>query len=226
MLLILQAGKTWGQSANALIRSGNQLYLNKHYPDAEADYKKALSKDDHSAPGLFNLGNTLYRQNQFDEAYQQYKSSAKYFTDTSSRSQADYNMGNTFMNKKDWKHSISSFENALKLNPKDGDARYNLAYAEEMLKKKQGGGGKSQNKNKQNKNKNQNKKQNNKQNQNNQNKNQNKQNPQQQNQPQPSKLTKQEAQQLLNAAAQQEQKLQNQHQKNKKVMAVPSGKDW
>lgn len=220
------------QSVNKLINKGNKLYEKQDYTDAEAEYKKALDKDQNSSVGLFNLGNSMYQQKRFDDAFQQYENSVKRSKDKLSQSAGNYNMGNTFMENKDWQKSIPLFENALKLNPNDNEARYNLAYAQEMLKKQNQQNQQNQNKNQQNKNnkqnnKNQNKNQQNKDNKDQQNP-QDKQDQQQQQHPQPmpSKLTKQEAENLLNAVAQQEKQLQDKLDKNKKGVPVAGGKDW
>lgn len=235
------------QSSNKLIRQGNMLYKQQQFPDAEADYKKALAKDQGSSTGFFNLGNTLYRQKRYDEAMQQYAASAKAAgTSPLAQSDAQYNIGNTFMENKKWQQSIDAYKQALLKNPDDAQARYNLAYAQEMLKKQQNKD--QQNKNQQNKdNKDQQNQQNkdqSQQNQNNQNKDQNQQNQdnkdqqnkdqqnkdqdqqQQHPQPQPSRLTQQQADQLLNALAQQEKKLQDKKNDQKKGVPVAGGKDW
>ncbi|MHB1921333.1 MAG: tetratricopeptide repeat protein [Chitinophagaceae bacterium] len=207
------------QSASFLIRRGNQLYQKQAFTDAEVDYKKALDKNKKSSAGYFNLGNSLYQQKRYPDAFREYEQSAALTKKPFDLADTRYNMGNTFMEKKDWKKSISDYEKSLLINPHDADARYNLAYAQMMLKKqKSGGGGKKNQKNNKNQNKNQ--------------QNNNKNQPQKQNQdqskpqPQPSKLTKQEAKQLLDAIAQQEQKIQDKKDKNKNAIPVGGGPNW
>ena len=220
------------QSADALIRKGNQQYMNKQYGAAEATYMKASAFKGKAPISLFNLGNSLYRQNRFGEARANYEKSLNAFADSLDQSRAHYNIGNAFMKQKNWQNSIREFEQSLIRNPSDNQARYNLAYAQAMLKKQQsGGGGQKNNKNnKKNKNKqnNQNTSKNN-QNKNQQQPNQNQQNKQQKNQQQPqnqsSTISKQEARNILNALDQQEQKiLQKKDQKH--GTPVTTGKDW
>lgn len=227
------------QSANKYIRKGNKQYKTGDYTDAEAQYKKALSRDSMSSAGLFNLGNSLYQQRRYQDAMQQYAASARHSASGTDQSAATYNIGNTFMSARKWEDAIKAYKQSLLKNPSDAEARYNLAYAQKMLKKKKqgGGGGGKQNKNQKNNKNNKNKQNSQNNQQNKQNKDQNKQN-QQQNQnkdqqqqrqhpqPQPSKITPQRAQQLLNAANQAEKKLQEQKDKKKKGVEVYSGKDW
>lgn len=217
------------QAAGKFIRKGNKLYHDKQFTDAEAEYKKALSRDSISSAGLFNLGNSLYAQKRFSEALGQYAASVEHSSDSLDRAAAHYNIGNTLSSEKKWQQAIQAYQQTLLRNPSDEDARYNLAYAQEMLKKqKGGGGGKQQNPN--NKNQNQ-------QNQNSSNKNQDQNQNQQssgqkdqpkpsQPQPQPGRLDKQRADQLLDAAAQAEKKLQEDKDKKKKGVPVYKGKDW
>jgi tetratricopeptide (TPR) repeat protein len=77
LLLIPGIRVSHAQSTNKFIRKGNKLYEKQQFTDAEAEYKKALSKDSVSAAGLFNLGNSLYQQKRYGEALEQYAASAK-----------------------------------------------------------------------------------------------------------------------------------------------------
>jgi tetratricopeptide (TPR) repeat protein len=121
-----------------LVREGNKLYREKKFSDAEVAYKKSLSKNKNSVPGNYNLGNAYYKQGKFDEASQQYQSvlSNKDLSDDQ-KAKAFHNIGNSLLESKKFPESIDAYKNALKLNPKDNDTRYNLAYAQSMLQQQQ-----------------------------------------------------------------------------------------
>lgn len=229
------------EGTSKLIRKGNEQYKKQQYADAEASYKKALERNAKSVAGHYNLGNSLYEQKRYEAARQQYANTLKTEAGKDVKADAAYNIGNTFMEDKKWEESIKNYKAALKANPADEQARYNLAYAQAMLKKQQnqqqgGGNNKDKNDKKDQKNqdkdkdkkddqqKDQDKKDQNKQNQQKDKDQQDKE--QQQNQPKPSKLTQEEAKRLLQALAQQEKKLQE--DKMKKVKASPGmvEKDW
>ena len=230
------------EGTSKLIRQGNAQYKKQQYADAEASYKKALERNNKSVEGNYNLGNSLYEQKRYEAARQQYANTAKVSPRRDVQGDANYNIGNTFMEDKKWQESIQSYKAALKANPGDEQARYNLAYAQEMLKKQQGDDNKNNKDNKDNKDKNkkdkeqEKKEQENKDNKNNQDKKddqqkqqdqqKDKEKEQQQPQPKPSKLTQEEAKRLLQALAQQEKKLQE--DKMKKVKGIPGSveKDW
>lgn len=236
---VLFTQAVYGQQAKRLIADGNQLYQKGKYKDASIRYAQALKKDTANTIGHFNLGNALYKQKQLDAARNNFNAAAKKATSASDKSRADYNIGNTYMDEKKWEDAIEAYKNALRKNPQDADAKYNLAYAKAMLKKEGGGGKNDKNKDKkedqkdkdkqdqQNKDEQKDQQKKDEQNKDEQgkgdNKDENKDN--QKPEPQPSKLSQQQADQLLDALQQEEKKLQ---EKNKKVKGVPvkMEKDW
>lgn len=219
------------------IKQGNKLYDQMKYDEAAAHYEKALKKDPTYTPGLFNLGNTLYQQKKYDESRKIMEATAKGTKDKDARAAANYNVGNTYMSQQKWEEAVQSYKHTLRANPQDADAKYNLSYAEQMLKKQNQD--KKNDKNKQNKNQNKDQQNKDKQQQDKDQQNKDKQEKdngqsdkrdqqdkeQQRPQGQPSKLSQQQAEQLLNALQQEEKKLQDKMKKEKGV-PVKLQKDW
>lgn len=227
-----------------LVNKGNKLYEQKKYKEASATYQQALKNNPNYTPGLFNLGNSLYQQKNYDASRKIMNNTAKLSKDKNVKADAHYNVGNTYMQEQKWDEAIEAYKQALRNNPQDEAAKYNLSYALAMKKKQNGGGGKNNDKNKNQDKQDQNKDQQNKndqdqkdqqnkdqQNKDQQNKNdkdqqdQNKNDRQDQPKPQPSKLTEQQADQLLNALSQEEKKLHDKKEKGK-VVPVKVEKDW
>ncbi len=222
-----------------MVRKGNELYESKNYKEASAAYQEALKKNPTYTPGLYNLGNALYQQKQYDNARKAMDAASKTSKDKQLTGGAQYNIGNTYMEEQKWQEAVDAYKQALRNNPQDADAKYNLSYALQMMKK-DGGVGKND-KDKQDDKKNQDKQDQNKQNQDQkdeqkkdekqkdqqQKQDQNKEEKQEQQkpQPQPSKLSEKQAEQLLNALQQEEKKL---HDKKQEGVAVPIKveKDW
>ncbi|MGX5818310.1 tetratricopeptide repeat protein [Chitinophaga lutea] len=237
-LLLCTAVAGYAQDGSSkFIRQGNAQFRKQQYADAEANYKKALERNGKSTTGHFNLGNSLYLQKRFDAAREQYATSAKSTGDKTVRADAAYNTGNTFMEDKKWQESVQAYKAALKNNPNDEQARYNLAYAQAMLKKQQENESKDNKDNKDNKDKKNKDKQQQQQDEKDKKDQQDKKDKQdqqdkqdkeqqQQPQPKPSKLSQDEAKRLLQNLAQQEKKLQE--DKMKKVKGTPGAveKDW
>ena len=208
------------QKGNNEVRAGNKKYNDKKYIEAEIDYRKGLEKNPKSFEGNYNLGNSLFRQKKYEEAYQQYEKAASYAPKTEKEKLAAtyHNMGNSLLMQKKIEESIEAYKQALRHNPKDNDTRYNLAYAQSLLKKQQ----QQQNKNDKNQDQKQDQKQDNQQNK--QNDNQKDQKNQQQQQQQ--QMTKENAQQILDALSQDEKETMNKAKKLPPKQERKPDKDW
>ncbi len=117
------------------VRKGNKEYENKNYVGAEIDYRKALEAAPLSGDATFNLGDALYEQQKYDDAAKEFEKAINSETDPVKQSEAWYNLGNTYMKNQKYAEGIEAYKNALRKNPKDEDARYNLRLAQLMLKK-------------------------------------------------------------------------------------------
>ena len=115
------------------IRAGNKEYKQEKFTDAEVEYRKALGGDARSIEAAFNLGNALYKQSKMQEAFEQYQIVINNETDRNKVSQAWHNIGNISMFAGDYAKSIDAYKNALRNNPKDDETRYNLALAQKLL---------------------------------------------------------------------------------------------
>ncbi len=122
------------QSEKNLVREGNDLYENGNYSEAEIKYRKALEKDPQMKAPTFNLGDTYYQQKEWQKAADQFKITAETSDDKDIKYKAYHNLGNTYLEQKNYKEAIEAYKNSLKNNPKDVDTKYNLAYAQSMLK--------------------------------------------------------------------------------------------
>jgi tetratricopeptide (TPR) repeat protein len=235
-----------GVAQKKQVREGNKLYQQKNYKEAASAYQKALSKNPTYTPGMFNLGNALFQQKNYDASRQVLGATAKQVKDKNVKADANYNIGNTYMQEQKWEDAMNAYKQALRNNPQDEAAKYNLSYALAMMKKDNQNKDKNKDKNKdQNKEQQDKDKKDDKKDQQDQNKDQqdkDKENKDQDNkdqqgdneqkdqqdkrpQPQPSKLSEQEAERLLNALAQEEKKLHDKKEKGKAVR-VKVEKDW
>lgn len=215
-------------------RNGNKQFDRGVYTDAEASYKKALDKKNNMPEATFNLGDAVYQQKRYDEAAKQFQLSAQTNTDKTVKAKAYHNLGNTFLEQQKWEDAVKAYKEALKNNSKDADTKYNLAYANAMLiqqknqdkQNKDNKDKKDDKKDKKDDKKDQNKDDKNKdQDKDQQSKNQDKKDQQQKGQ-QP-KLSKEEAEKMLQALQGEEQKTnQKMQQKQMKVVNVKIEKDW
>jgi len=232
ILLLLPVFFTLAQKDTKKVYDGNKLYYDSNYVHATYDYREAIKLNPLNYKAHFNLGASLYRnaaevrnsKNAFlqanqkvntdsladlilDEAAQNFAVVANSVSHADTLQKTWHNIGNCYLQKKDYDQAITAYKKALKLNPKDEETRYNLAYALKNRKPKDNKGGGSDNNQKQKQN----------QNQENQKKNQ-----QQQNQ-----ISKDEAERILKALMNAEKKNQDKRkQKQENASKSDPEKDW
>ncbi len=193
------------------IRSGNKLYNAKKYAEAEVEYRKALQANQRSVVGQYNLALALIRQaggdangkdNPAVQAAQLFMNVIKASDGNKLlQSRAFHNLGNIAYGSQRYEDAIGYYKDALRRNPYDEDARYNLRKAQLKLQEQK------QNKNNdKNKNKNNDKKDNDKQKQNQQDK--SKQNQQDKQQQQQGGMSQQNVDQILKAMQDEERATQ------------------
>ena len=127
----------FAQNERKDIKAGNEFYEKSEHEKAETAYREALLKNKNSQEANFNLGNTLYRQGKFDLAKDQFQVIAETTADKTTAAAAYHNLGNTYMSKKEYENSVSAYKKSLRFNPKDDETRYNLALANAMLRQQQ-----------------------------------------------------------------------------------------
>lgn len=226
-LLIFVALFSSAQKDAKYIYHGNEMYHSGKVPQSLEFYRNALKENPHNAKAHFNMGNSLYKNGieikaskenfiqggkkvtpdslaglVFDEAAQSFAQVANSVSDKDTLHRAWHNIGNCYLQKKDFQQAVDAYKKSLKFNSKDEETRYNLAYALKHLPKdkKGGGGGQSE----------QNKKQEDKK-----------------NQPPKNEMTKDQAEQLLKALMKDEKKLQDKRkQKQEDPANTTIDKDW
>lgn len=153
------------QKEKALLREGNSAYESNDMAGATLRYQDALAVAPSYGKASYNLGSSLYRLQQLGEAAKQYEIAAADAIDKGTKSDAFHNLGNCFLNTaialkanpvppSDTTEtpdpqqligaSIEAYKKALRLDPKDEETRYNLAYAQKMMENEGGGGGQDQ----------------------------------------------------------------------------------
>ena len=77
------------------------------------------------------------KEQKFAEAAETFKKIAETTKDNALKSSAYHNLGNSLLEAQQFAESVEAYKNALRLNPKDEETRYNLAYAQKKLKEQQ-----------------------------------------------------------------------------------------
>ncbi len=192
------------QSDRNFIRSGNRLYRQQNYAKAEIEYRKALARNPRNPQAMYNLGCALLMQQKDSAAVVQFQNAGKAETARMRKAMVYHNIGVACQKHQLFAEAIQAYEESLRNNPSDNETRYNLVLCKRQLKNQ-----KKDNKNKQQQKKQQKDKQQNKQ------KNQNKDQQKQQPKPDNEKMSKDNAEQLLNYAEQEEKATQQRLNRNK-----------
>ena len=222
-ILLTVVSTAFAQNDRDYIRSGNRLYRAKKFDKAEVEYRKALSVNTENPQAVYNLGCALMMLQKDSVAVLQFERASQLETNKFRRAKSNHNMGVVFQNHKMYDKAIEAYKKALRDNPNDDQTRYNLALCKKLLKNQP----KNNDKNNDNKDKDKKQDKDNKDKERDKNKDDKDDKQKQQNPPQNEQMSKDNAEQLLNAAMQDEKQTQ---QRLQKAMQQPrrsrNNKNW
>lgn len=213
-LFVMAASVTnvYAQSDRQFIRSGNKLYRSQNYAKAEAEYRKAIAQNGQNPQAMYNLGCALMMQQKDSAAIVQYENAGKLENNKSRKAKIYHNIGVICQHRQMYGEAIEAYKESLRNNPDDNETRYNLALCKRRQKRQKQNGSEQK--------KSDNRKGRDKQKKDEQQQKQQKQQQQPKNMPK-DRMSKENAEQLLNAAMQQEQATQ---QRMKKALRQPGKK--
>lgn len=223
-------------------RKANEAFQRGDYAKAVRLYRQAIEQNPDDARLYFNLGNALSELGETEEAievYNQYKSKSE---NVEQQALADYNQGRLLTENEQYDEALKYYRDALRKNPDDADARHNFELA---LKKQQEqeeqqseedpedqsnedqeqDGDQDQEQNDQEQ-ENQDQQEDQNQNQNQQSDSQEEQDGEEQQQPQPDSMSREEAENLLDALGQLERELLEGRKKEATESSSNNDRDW
>ncbi|MEX0890630.1 MAG: VWA domain-containing protein [Gemmatimonadota bacterium] len=121
------------------LERGNRLYREGRWAEAVEAYRAALAEGEASAALHYNLGTALLRLNRFEEADQHLETALR-TVEPELRQRALYNLGNRFLEEyraappgsvppDRLAAAVEAYRRALRLDPDDVDAKWNLELA-------------------------------------------------------------------------------------------------
>lgn len=135
--IVFSQEKTIDQKSNNLTLDGNVEFSNQDLIEAESYYRQAISKDSSNNIASYNMANSFYKSGLISEALNEYRSSILKSKNREELHKAYHNLGDVFMQSKDYQGAVDAFKKALLNNPKDDETRYNYVLAKELLKNQQ-----------------------------------------------------------------------------------------
>ena len=157
-----------------LVREGNKLYKMAEYAASDSLFAAAAALDSTYSTALYNLGNSSYLGGNPGTAKAAWMKSLLNTADEKEKTDIFYNLAGIEMDGKNYGEAIKLYKDALRRDPTDEQARYNLALAQKLLKDQQQNQNNQQNQQDQNNQDNKNDNKDNKDNQDDKNKDDNK----------------------------------------------------
>jgi Ca-activated chloride channel family protein len=136
-LLLIIDPSVLAQGGKKYIRQGNKKYENELYQESEILYRKSLDKDQSSYEANFNLGDALYKQEKYEDASRRFSDLTDEKENKTDLGKIYHNLGNSLLKENRIQESIESYKNSLRNNPNDQDTKHNLAYAKNLLRQQQ-----------------------------------------------------------------------------------------
>jgi len=133
LVCIIIPAVLWGETSRKKVKKGNDLYIEKKYDQALTKYQDALLSDPENERIQFNVANTLYWKKKYEEALKEYQKVIG-TEELELEQQSYFNLGNALYRMGKLPESILAYQQALKLDPDDMDAKYNLEYVRRKLK--------------------------------------------------------------------------------------------
>ena len=232
ILIVIIPEITSASSADGKAMEGVALYQKKKFNQASEKFLEARQGKPNDPKISYNLGNSRYKQGDYEKALQSYSRSTEEKPNSSINQKTNYNMGNALFRMNKLEESIVAYKKALELDPSDMDAKFNLEFAREQIKKKN----QQQDESKKNKNKEESSDKKNKENTPSNKEKSNSKNDQKQNEPKNNsprktetaseKMTKEEAEQRLSVLKEDLKQFQRKQALEMKSLFTYRGSDW
>lgn len=114
-------------------RRANEAFQRGDFEEAVRLYQQAIDQDPDNARLYFNLGNALSKLGSTEEALNAFDEFKRRSSDSQQQSLADYNSGRLLSDKEQYEDALSFYRDALRKNPNDEDARHNFELAQRKL---------------------------------------------------------------------------------------------
>ena len=143
LLLVLIAlpvmlGFVWPGSVEWLCQRGLKHYRSMNFERAERSFEQALKRDPDNATLQHNRATALHQQGRFDAAAESYRAAREGAGESARlRVDASYGLGNTLYRSGDFGKAVDAYQDALRTDPTDGEAKFNLEMAQQKLQEQQ-----------------------------------------------------------------------------------------
>jgi tetratricopeptide (TPR) repeat protein len=125
-----------GPSAEKLTNQGNEAFYTEDYAGALAAYQQAQEDSPELAEPHYNAANAHYRQGEYEQTLGEIEQTL--IKDEGGLAENSfYNLGNTFFQAQQLEQAVEAYKEALRLSPGDVEAKQNLELALRMMQQQQ-----------------------------------------------------------------------------------------
>ncbi len=117
-------------------KEGIKMYNTKDYDKALSTFLDAQIDSPDDPLLQYNIGNTCYRMGNYEEASRNYLSAANMAKDIELEEKAYYNLGNSAYRMGKLDEAVNWYMKALELKPDDEDAKHNLEFVRNEIKRR------------------------------------------------------------------------------------------
>ncbi len=118
------------------IRTAESLYNSKKYDEALQQFLDAQVELPNDPALRFNVGNTYYKMNNYQEAEKAFSACTALHVDPALQQKAFYNLGNCAYKQGKLEAAVAYFQKAVELDPQDTDAKANLEFVRQEIRKR------------------------------------------------------------------------------------------
>lgn len=123
-------------SLKSTVRNGNKEFKSEKYDDALKKYIEGEVESPENPILKYNVANTYYKMKDYENALKYYAEVAMNAGDVKLEEKAYYNMGNTMYRLGKLNEAMDFYQKALSLDPNDEDAKFNLEFIRNEIKRR------------------------------------------------------------------------------------------
>jgi len=126
----------YGESLYSTIEKGSSLYQSEKYDEALKSFVDAQIESPENSKLKYNVANAHFKMKNYEEAIKNYQDVAATAQDVQLEEKSLYNIGNCMYHQGKLEEAVEYYKKALDLDPNDQDAKYNLEFVREEIKRR------------------------------------------------------------------------------------------
>ena len=136
VLVILASKPVSAESLYDVVEQGNKLNIEGKHDEALQAYIGGQVEHPENETLKYNIASTKYKSGDFEGAIEGFFDVAATSKDPVLEQQAYYNLGNSHFRTGKLQESVEFYKKALELNPEDQEAKFNLEFVREEIKRR------------------------------------------------------------------------------------------